>query len=69
MPSILQNTAIAITWLRHSLCRRLCPDLTFNSDMSREIDHWLDAYENACVEIERLIQENDQLKTGAHKDV
>ena len=24
--------------LRHAICRRLCPDLLFNADMSREID-------------------------------
>lgn len=54
MRIITENVAIFIARVRHSLCRRLCPDLTFNSDMSRELDGWLDAYENACVEIERL---------------
>jgi len=33
---------------KHWLCRKLCKDLIFNSDMSREID--------------RLVAENDKLK-------
>ena len=33
--------------LRHAICRRLCPDLLFNTEMSREIDA-------LRVEIERL---------------
>ena len=33
--------------IRHAICRRLCPDLLFNADMSREIDA-------LRVEIERL---------------
>ena len=28
--------------------------MTWNSDMSRELDCRIDAYENACIEIERL---------------
>ena len=43
-----------ITRTRHRIARWLAPDMTWNADMSRELDCWIDAYENACIEIERL---------------
>lgn len=54
MASFAAPIIAKITHFRESLCRRLCPDLLFNSDMSRELDYWLDAYESACIEIETL---------------
>jgi len=33
---------------RHAICRKVCPDMLFNSDMSREID--------------RLVDETDRLR-------
>ena len=52
-----QNNSIVTplpTRIRHRIARWLAPDMTWNSDMSRELDCWIDAYESACIEIERL---------------
>ena len=39
---------------RHRIAKWIAPDLIWNPDMSLELDHWIDAYEAACIEIERL---------------
>ena len=53
-----------ITKIRHRIARWLAPDLIWNPDMSLELDYWIDAYESACIEIERL---QSLVDTSSHK--
>ena len=47
------------TRTRHRIARWIAPDLIWNPDMSLELDCWIDDYESACIEIERLESQVD----------
>ena len=55
-----------LTRTRHRIAKWIAPDLIWNPDMSLELDHCIDAYEAACIEIERL---KSLVGAGTHSEV